>query len=92
MKEILNKLWDEYYSEECATLTTRDEREHARRIAEERLLLDGLLDTEQRNALDRYQAELYSAHERLLKKAFFKGCRLSLSLICASDGDDYAQR
>ena len=84
MKEILDGLWKEYYSEKCAAIETEEERRLARNVTEARSLSEELLMKDQAEAFDAYSGALYRMQDCFLKKAFFMGCEFAISLVFGS--------
>ena len=81
MKHTLEKLWDEYFAEECAVIDTEEERMFLRKAAEVHKKASELLTKEQNNAIEKYTEALYDIQAYLTKKAFFKGCEFTISLF-----------
>ena len=57
MKHTLEKLWDEYFAEECAVIDTEEERMFLRKAAEVHKKASELLTKEQNNAIEKYKSE-----------------------------------
>ena len=81
MKEILEKLWNEYFAEECAVIETVEEKEHTKNAIELHRAANELLTKEQSNAVEKYVDELLKVQNSFVKKAFFKGCKLTASFF-----------
>ena len=81
MKETLERLWNEYFAETCASLDTEDERALLKRAAEIHRKANELLTREQRDAIEKYIDALYEIQHFFEKKAFFKGCEFSISFL-----------
>ena len=81
--EEINKLWNEYFGEECSKIDTMEEKTFARRTAEMSKAIDDLLTNEQHRAVDKYIESLYDLQDCLVKKAFFKGCKFTVSFFLA---------
>lgn len=81
MKETLEKLWDEYFAEKCAIIDTSEEKALAARLTEMRKELNKALTVEQSDAIEKYIESLYEIQGSFVKKAFFKGCELTVSFF-----------
>ncbi len=81
MKEVFERLWNEYFSEECAVMETDEERVLARRVIELHEKVNDLLSKDAKEAVEKYVNELYGIEALLLKKAFFKGCEFAFSFF-----------
>lgn len=85
MKKSLEKLWEEYFWDECSTIKTDEERLLLRRVAELRETVNALLDQDQQLAVEKYVEAVYDLEALLMKNAFFKGCAFARSFILESD-------
>ena len=81
MKEILEKLWSEYLWEKCAAIDTDEERSLAKSAIKLHEKANALLNKEQREAVEKYVAELCDIDTLFAKKAFFKGCEFAISFL-----------
>ena len=81
MNKILEKLWNEHYAEECATLQTKEEKALIKKTAELREALDDLLTKEQIAAIEKYIELLYEIQGFFTKKAFLTGCKFAASFF-----------
>ena len=81
MKETLEKLWNEYFAEECAAIDTKEERALAKQALQMHNMANELLTTEQRGAIEKYIETLFEMQDSLVKKAFFKGCEFTISFL-----------
>ena len=81
MKEILEKLWNEYLFEECSAIDTDEERRIMKKTAELQEKANALLNKEQQEAMEKYIEALYDGETLFVKKAFFKGVGLAVSLL-----------
>ena len=81
MKNTLEKLWEEYFSEECAILDTEEERELISLTAEANKAVNDLLTKEQRISVERFVELLHEMNGIALKKAFCKGCEFTASFL-----------
>ncbi len=81
MKNILEKLWDEYFSEECAVLDTEEEKELISLTAEVHSAANELLNKEQRERVEKFVETLHKMHGISLKKAFCKGCEFAAAFL-----------
>ena len=81
MREILEKLWNEYFAEECAVIDTEEEGTLIRKAAEMHQKANELLTKEQSDALEKCIEALYEAQSFCVKKAFFKGVKLAIAFF-----------
>ena len=81
MKETLERLWNEYLSEECALITTDEERRHAKKAIELYEKVRVMLNEKQVNAIEKYIDALLNSQSLFVKKAFFKGCEFTASFL-----------
>ena len=81
MTEILEKLWQEYFFEECTRIESEEEKAILRKTAELRKKVDVLLDKEEAAAMQNLLDCIYEGEERIFKKAFLKGALLANSLL-----------
>ncbi|MBE6644072.1 MAG: hypothetical protein E7612_01680 [Ruminococcaceae bacterium] len=70
MRLTLEKLWNEYFAEECAAVNTNEERVLAKKVVEMHKLANELLTNEQRQAVERYVEAQYEIQGSFGKKAF----------------------
>ena len=86
MKKTLGKLWDEYFSDECAAIDTDEERE----LAQKTLILHKevieLLDEKQASAMEKYVDAVCDLDSLFVRKAFFKGCEFAVSFLLEAKG------
>ena len=83
---MLEKLWDEHFSEECATVDTEEERELLLRAGNFHKALNESLSPEQREKVEKYIEATYEVQGIFLKKAFFLGCKFGVSFLLDSRG------
>ena len=83
---MLEKLWNEHFSEECATVDTEEERSLLERAGELHKILNESLSLEQRELTEKYIEATYEVQGVFLKKAFFMGCEFSTSFFLESRG------
>lgn len=81
MKETLEKLWKEYFAEECAATDTEEERALAKKALEMHKTVNELLTKEQIVATEKYIDALFEMQDSFVKKAFFKGCEFAISFL-----------
>ena len=81
MKNILEGLWDDYFSEQCAVIDTEEERALTKRVAELHKTANALLSKEQSDAIEKYVDELCDIQAIFAKKAFLKGCEFASSFL-----------
>ena len=81
MNDILEKLWDEYFSAECAVIDTDEERKLMKRATEVHKKMNALLNKTQEDELEEYVNALHDANALFVKKAFFKGCEFAIFFL-----------
>ena len=81
MKKLLEKLWVEYFAEECACIDTEEERRLIKKVAEMQNTINELLTKEQNEHIQNHTEALYEMQGLFVKKAFFKGCEFALSFF-----------
>ncbi len=81
MKETLERLWNDYLLDECATIDTDEERGLTHSITELHKNASSLLNKEQELAVEKYVDALCDINSLFAKKAFIKGCEFALSFI-----------
>ena len=81
MKETLEKLWNEYLLDDCASIDTDEERELMKKTVELHEKASFLLNTEQKDAVEKYVDALCDCESFFAKKAFFKGCKFAVSFL-----------
>ena len=85
MRKMLDELWNNYFAEECAVITTDEERALLKRTGTLREALNKLITTEQRELLDRYVEALYEIEGIFNKKIFFSGCKFAATFFFELD-------
>ena len=86
MKNTLEKLWEEYFSEECAILDTEEERELISLTAAAHKAANELLTREQQRSVEKFVELLHEMHGITLKKAFCRGCEFATSFLLETCG------
>ena len=86
MKNTLEKLWEEYFSEECAILDTEEERELISLTAEVNKAVNDLLTKEQQRNVEKFVDLIHEMHGISLKKAFCMGCEFATSFLLETSG------
>ena len=81
MKKTLEKLWNEYLSDECAAMETDEERMLATKAAEFHEKTNALLNKEQVKAVEKYVDALCDIEALFVKKAFVKSCEFAASFL-----------
>lgn len=81
MKQTLEKLWDEYFCEECAPIDTEEERELTKKTVALHEKATALLTKEQEKAVEAYVDAFCDLEALFVKKAFFKGCGFAVSFL-----------
>ena len=86
MKETLEKLWEEYFSEKCAVIDTDEERCLTTKAVEQHKRANLLLDEQQKDAVEQYVDTLCDIQAHFVQKAFLKGCEFALSFLLEAQG------
>ena len=81
MNNILEKLWSEYFCEDCSAINSEEEKAIAKILAQTRNEIENLPINEFRESIENYIAFMYKAQSLALKKAFFKGCEFAISFL-----------
>ena len=81
MKDTFQKLWDEYLSQECATIETEEEKKLVKKAVELHTKANNILTKEQKDAVESYTETLYDIQSSFVKKAFLKGCKYTASFL-----------
>ena len=81
MNKIVEKLWNEYFSEECSVIDTEEERVLIKKAADMYEAANELLTTEQLSAIENYVDKLCEINDSFAKKAFLKGCEFAASFF-----------
>ena len=81
MEETLERLWNEFFAEECSAIDTREERELLKKSIEMHEAVNESLTKEKSEIVERYIELLYEIQSVFVKKAFFKGCEFTVSLF-----------
>ena len=81
MNKTIEKLWNEYFADECAKFETDEERELAKKALENHETLNRLLTGEQSKGVEKYIDALCDTQSFFMKKAFLKGCEFAVSFF-----------
>lgn len=81
MENMLEKLWNEYFYEECAIIETKEQKLLLRRVVELQEVASAELSKEQWESVEKYVQALYESQGAQVKQAFFKGCRFTASFL-----------
>ena len=81
MKITLEKLWNEYFAEECAAINTEEEKALMKKAIEMQKKANESLTKEQSDAIEKYIEVLYQIQGCYIKKAFFDGCEFATSFF-----------
>ena len=81
MKEALEKLWNEYFMEECSVISTDEEKILTKQALELGETTNILLNKEQKEAVEKYIDALCRIDALFIKKAFFIGCEFAVSFL-----------
>ena len=82
----MEKLWNEYFAEECAAVSTMEEKEFARKTLDLHMKANELLTKEQREAVETYVDALCDLQSLFVKKAFFKGWGVATEFLLGIKG------
>ena len=85
MKEIIEKLWNGFFAEECAVIETMEEKAFVKKAAVMNKKVNELLTEEQKESVEKYIELLYEIQGCFVKKAFFKGCEFATSFFLLGD-------
>lgn len=81
MRATLEKLWSEYFAEECAAIDTEEERALAKKAIDLGRAVNESLTKEQLDAVEKHIEALCELQEVFVRKAFYKGCRFASSFL-----------
>ena len=81
MKEIIEKLWNEHFAEECAQMHTKEERDLLKKAVEMQKTANEMMTKEQSDAIQKYVEALCEIQSFSVKKAFFIGCEFVMAFI-----------
>ena len=81
MEKPLEKLWNEYFAEECAAMNTDEERALSKRALELHEEVALLLTEEQNVTVEQYVDALLEIEAAFVKKAFSKGCEFATAFL-----------
>lgn len=76
MKQTLEKLWNDYLADECATINSDEERKLAKITVELHEKVNSTLNEAQKNAVEEYIDALFDVEAIFLRKAFFERMRI----------------
>lgn len=85
MDLLTEKLWNEYFAEECSRLDTNEERELIKKAGKLHELMNETLSIEHRETMEEYIETSYAIQRLFTKKAFFKGCKFAISFLFESE-------
>jgi len=81
MKQPLEKLWNEYFADECSVIDTEEERALGKKAVEMHEAAGESLTAEQIAVIEKYVDVLCELQNSFVKKAFFKGCEFCASFL-----------
>lgn len=81
MTKALEKLWNEYLSNECSSMDSDEERRLAKKALKLHEKANALLSKDQEDAVEAYIDALCDLQAISVKRAFFKGCEFSVSFL-----------
>lgn len=79
--EKLTELWRDYFSEDCAVISTEKERELSAKLSSARKRLCEILTKEQEFAVEGYIEAFHGLSSSLAEKAFIQGCKFTASFL-----------
>lgn len=81
MQAPLEKLWNDYFADECAVIDTEEEKAMAKKAVEIHEAASKSLTKEQIDEIEKYVDVLCEIQYSLVKKAFFKGCEFCAAFL-----------
>ena len=81
MRKLVEKLWDEYFYEECSRINTEEEKVLIKKAAEMHEAVNELLTNEQSKAVENFVDTLCEIQDSFVKSAFLKGCEFAASFL-----------
>ncbi len=84
MKETLEKLWNDYLLDECATMDSDEERALTKKMGELHEQANRLLNESQQKAVEAFVEAAYDLEALFVKKAFFRECEFAVSFLLES--------
>ena len=81
MRLTLEKLWNEYFAEECAVINSKAGKAIMERTVKMYEAANELLTKQQSEAVEKYIEAVYEAQGFFIKKAFFSGCEFATSFL-----------
>ena len=81
MLGILEKIWNEYLAEECATMEDEEEKALAKRAVAMGKAWREMLSDEARDAVEKYIDLLCELQDALVKRAFRQGCEFTANFF-----------
>ena len=85
MREKIEKLWYDYFSEECSVIDTEEEKELTRKLIDMHETVNELLTKEQSATVEKYIETIYEYQDFFAKKSFFKGCKFTISFLLKTE-------
>lgn len=81
MKETLEKIWNDYFADECARMESKQEKALAKQAINLHNVANDLLSKEQRDAIEKYVDILCDINTSYARKAFVTGCKFATSFL-----------
>ncbi len=81
MKITLERLWNDYFLEECSKIDTDEERDLIKKAVELHEVASKLLNEEQKEAVEKYVDTLCDVEALFARSAFVKGCEFAVSFL-----------
>jgi len=81
MTSMLEMLWNDYFSDDCAKINTDEERKLTKIAMELHEKANATLNEEEKNAVEKYVDALQDLEALFIKKAFIKGCKFAVSFL-----------
>ena len=81
MKKTLEKLWNDYLLDECALISSDEERSLTKKTSQLHEKATNILNKDQKDAVEKYIDALCEIESFFAKKAFIKGCEFAVSFL-----------
>ena len=81
MNKIFEKLWNDYFYEECSKINTEEEKALIKKAAEMHETVNEFLTKEQSETMENYIDVLCEMQNSFVKSAFFKGCEFAMAFL-----------
>jgi len=81
MKTLLEKMWNEFFAEECAVIDTEAEKSLQKKALDLHKAINKALTAEQNETIEKYIEAFCDLQSSFVKKAFFKGCAFTVAFL-----------